>query len=155
VLVNSHDGSSSSYQMFAGLFRLVCTNGLVVAAGAVDEIRVPHTGNVVGRVIEGAYSVVEEFGRVRESAAEMKAIALQPAEQQAFGRAAIVAKYGEETAPVTVEQVLEPRRAATPAPTSGRPSTACRRTWCAAACVPAARTAAGCVRAKSRASART
>lgn len=111
VLVNSHDGSSS-YQMFAGIFRLVCTNGLVVAAGNVDEIRVPHSGDVVGRVIEGAYSVVEEFGRIRESAGEMKAIRLQPAEQQAFGRAAIVAKYGEETAPVSVEQVLQPRRSA-------------------------------------------
>jgi hypothetical protein len=110
VLVNSHDGSSS-YQMFAGLFRLLCTNGLVVAAGTVDEIRVPHTGNVVGRVIEGAYSVVEEFGRVRASADAMKAIELRPAVQQAFGRAAIVAKYGEETAPVTVDQVLTPRRA--------------------------------------------
>lgn len=109
VLVNSHDGTSS-YQMMAGLFRLVCTNGLVVGS-SVNEIRVHHSGNIVGRVIEGAYTVVEEFGRVQASAESMKAIELSEGEQRAFGQAAIVAKYGEQDAyPVTVDQALLPRR---------------------------------------------
>lgn len=108
VLVNSHDGTSS-YQMLAGLFRLICTNGLTVGS-SVNEIRVHHSGDVVGRVIEGAYTVVEEFGKVQASADTMKAIELNVGEQRAFGQAALVAKYGEQTAPVTVDQVLEPRR---------------------------------------------
>lgn len=109
VLINSHDGTSS-YQMVAGLFRLICTNGLMVGS-SMDEIRVHHTGDVVGRVIEGAYTVVEEFGRVQAQADSMKAIALTDGEQRAFGQAALVAKYGEQPAyPVTVDQVLQPRR---------------------------------------------
>jgi hypothetical protein len=63
-LVNSSDGSSS-YQMFAGLFRLLCNNGLMVACGVSSEIRIPHTGNVLDRVIEGAYTVVADFDKVR------------------------------------------------------------------------------------------
>lgn len=112
ILINSHDGTSA-YQMMAGLFRFVCANGMVVAAGTVDEIRVPHSGDIVGRVIEGAYSVVEEFGRVRDAAAGMKAITLSDGEQRAFGQAALVAKYGEQAAyPVRVDQVIEARRSA-------------------------------------------
>lgn len=113
-LVNSHDGSSS-YQMFAGLFRLLCNNGLMVACGIATEIRVPHSGDILGRVIEGAYTVVSDFDKVRENADRMKRITLDAGERQAFARAAIVAKYGDleegKTAyPVTAEQILTPRR---------------------------------------------
>ena len=66
VIVNSHDGSSS-YQMMMGIFRLVCSNGLVVQDDTVSDIRVPHRGEVVERVIEGAYEVLrhEVLGRDR------------------------------------------------------------------------------------------
>ncbi|MDE9567420.1 DUF945 domain-containing protein, partial [Xenorhabdus bovienii] len=61
ILVNSHDGSSS-YQMIPGVFRFVCNNGLVCGE-TFGDIRVPHKGDVVGKVIEGAYSVVDMFGK--------------------------------------------------------------------------------------------
>lgn len=112
--VNASDGSSS-YQMFAGLWRLLCNNGLMVACGVSTEIRIPHTGNVLDRVIEGAYSVVADFDKVRANAERMKAITLDAGESLAFARAAIVAKYGEldegRTAyPITAEQALAARR---------------------------------------------
>jgi hypothetical protein len=53
ILLNSHDGSNS-YQMIPGVFRFVCNNGLV-CGGTFGEVRVPHKGDVVGQVIEGAY----------------------------------------------------------------------------------------------------
>ncbi len=113
-LVNSHDGSSS-YQMFAGLFRLLCNNGLMVACGVSTEIRIPHTGKVLDRVIEGAFTVVADFDKVRDNADRMKAITLDGDESRAFARAAIVAKYGDledgKTAyPITSEQALATRR---------------------------------------------
>jgi hypothetical protein len=52
ILLNSHDGSSS-YQMIPGVFRFVCNNGLV-CADTFGEVRVPHKGDVVGQVIDGA-----------------------------------------------------------------------------------------------------
>lgn len=111
ILVNSHDGTSA-YQMLAGMFRFVCCNGLVVGNN-IDEIRVRHSGNVVDQVIEGAYRVVEEFDRVEASAERMKAITLSGGEQQAFARAALVAKFGETetgTFPIVEAQVLRPQR---------------------------------------------
>ncbi len=62
ILLNSHDGTSS-YQMLPGYFRFVCQNGCVCGQ-SLGEVRVPHRGNVVDRVIEGAYEVVGVFDRI-------------------------------------------------------------------------------------------
>ena len=40
ILLNSHDGTCS-YQMLAGMFRFVCSNGLV-CGDTVADVRVPH-----------------------------------------------------------------------------------------------------------------
>ncbi|EFO0652189.1 DUF945 domain-containing protein [Escherichia coli] len=61
ILLNSHDGTSS-YQMLPGYFRFVCQNGCVCGQ-SLGEVRVPHRGNVVDRVIEGAYEVVGVYGK--------------------------------------------------------------------------------------------
>lgn len=111
ILVNAHDGTSS-YQLFAGVFVFVCTNGLIVPNGMASEVKVPHKGDVVRSVIEGAYSVVSDFDKVRENRETMKAIELTPREQEAFANAAIVAKYEPEegkAAPVTPAQALQAR----------------------------------------------
>ena len=65
ILLNSHDGTSS-YQMLAGMFRFVCSNGLV-CGDTVADVRVPHKGDVAGQVIEGAYQVLHGFDRALES----------------------------------------------------------------------------------------
>src|SRR6202044_1687001 len=46
VFLNSHDGTSA-YQLRMGLFRVVCTNGLIVSKGAFPARCVSHRGNVV------------------------------------------------------------------------------------------------------------
>jgi hypothetical protein len=117
ILINSHDGASS-YQMLAGMFRFVCCNGLVVGE-VVDDIRIPHKGNIQGEVIEGAFRVLDEFAQVEEHTEAMKALQLQPPEEIAFATAALALRFGErrveETgghrpAPVTAEQLIEARR---------------------------------------------
>ena len=44
-----------------GLFRVVCTNGLIVSKGAFPAYCVSHRGNVVDEVIEAALKVSEQF----------------------------------------------------------------------------------------------
>ena len=108
ILLNSHDGSSS-YQMIPGLFRFVCANGMV-CGDSFGEVRVPHKGDVVDRVIEGAYEVLNIFDRVEEQRETMQGISLPKPAQQAFAHAALTYRYGEEYQPVTKEQILMPRR---------------------------------------------
>lgn len=82
ILLNSHDGSSS-YQMLPGYFRAICTNGLVCGQ-SFGEVRVPHRGNVVEKVIEGAYEVLGVFDRVEEKRDAMQSLLLPPPAQQAL-----------------------------------------------------------------------
>ena len=111
VLLNSHDGTSS-YQLFSGLFRYVCSNGLVFG-DTFSHARVHHKGQIVDRVIEGAYEVLDGFDLVRERRDGMRAITLDTAEQAIFARAALALKYEPDPvkpAPITETQVLAPRR---------------------------------------------
>jgi hypothetical protein len=113
ILLNSHDGTSS-YQMLAGMFRFVCSNGLV-CGNTVSDVRVPHKGQIIDNVIEGAYDVLDGFGLVRELRDDMRAISLRPAEAEIFARSALTLKYEPDPvkpAPVTESQILAPRRSA-------------------------------------------
>ena len=108
ILLNSHDGSSS-YQMLPGLFRSVCQNGLICGE-SFGEVRVPHKGNVVEKVIEGAYEVLGIFDQVEEKRDAMQSLILPPPAQQAMAKAALIYRFGEEHQPVSESQVLSPRR---------------------------------------------
>lgn len=109
ILLNSHDGTSS-YQMLAGMFRFVCSNGLV-CGDTVADVRVPHKGNVAEQVIEDAYEVLHGFDRAQASRDAMQAITLDNGEAEVFARAALALKYDETTpAPITESQILMPRR---------------------------------------------
>jgi len=108
ILLNSHDGSSS-YQMLPGLFRSVCQNGLICGQ-SFGEVRVPHRGNVVEKVIEGAYEVLGIFDRVEEKRDAMESLTLPVPARQAIANAALRYRFGEEHQPVTVSQLLTPRR---------------------------------------------
>ncbi|MBL0867035.1 DUF945 domain-containing protein [Pectobacterium carotovorum] len=108
ILLNSHDGSSS-YQMLPGLFRSVCQNGLICGE-SLGEVRVPHKGDVVERVIEGAYEVLDTFERIDEKRDAMQSLLLPPPAQVALAKAALSYRFGEEHQPVTAAQILAPRR---------------------------------------------
>lgn len=108
ILLNSHDGSSS-YQMLPGLFRAVCQNGLICGE-SFGEVRVPHKGNVVEKVIEGAYEVLGIFDRVEEKRDAMQSLMLSPPAQHALAKAALTYRFGEEHQPITEAQILAPRR---------------------------------------------
>ncbi len=112
ILLNSHDGSSS-YQMIPGMFRFVCANGMV-CGDTFGQIRVPHKGDVVGQVIEGAYTVLGIFDKVTESREEMKTLQLNAEEKQIFAEAALEYKYDPKCEgkhiPLTSDDVLRVRR---------------------------------------------
>ncbi|WP_193163258.1 DUF932 domain-containing protein [Enterobacter ludwigii] len=108
IILNSHDGASS-FQLLPGIFRSVCTNSLVCGQ-SFGEIRVSHRGDVVEKVIEGAYEVLGVFDRVEEKRDAMQSLILPPPALLAFAKAALHYRFGEEHQPITESQVLTPRR---------------------------------------------
>ncbi|WP_153141849.1 DUF932 domain-containing protein [Paraburkholderia agricolaris] len=112
ILLNSHDGSSG-FQLLGGVYRFVCQNGMV-AGETVGEVRVPHRGNIVQNVINGAFDVLDGFDLIREQKDGMRAVTLTHDEQHAFARSALALRYdptaAEAPAPITESQLLNVRR---------------------------------------------
>lgn len=110
ILLNSHDGSSS-YQMLSGVFRFVCSNGMV-CGDTLSDIRIRHKGNIIDNVIDGAFRVLDDFELINGQKDGMKSLTLNDGEQAAFARAALSLKYDIEVAPapITENQLLRPQR---------------------------------------------
>ena len=112
VLINSHDGRCA-YQLRAGLFRPVCTNGMLTAIGDFGLIHVSHRGNVVANVVEAAQRITREFGRVGEAVEQMRGTQLSGGQQLDFAREALALRFPDATEPpVQPAQLLERRRMA-------------------------------------------
>lgn len=115
VLVNSHDGTSA-YQLMAGIFRLVCSNGLVIGERQFD-LKVRHSGHkaIVDDVIDASFQVVESFPAVLESADSMKTVDVTRQQATAYATAALTMRYGQQDsgnipAPIEPAQLIQRRR---------------------------------------------
>lgn len=110
-LLNAHDGTSS-YQLHAGLFRLICENGLTVSDADWGSVRVGHSGrNILDKVIEGTYTVLDNAVQALEHAQELRTVSLDRDEQRIFGEAALRLRFDEETLPkVSGTEVVRARR---------------------------------------------
>jgi hypothetical protein len=109
VLVNSHDGASA-YQLMAGIYRLVCSNGMI-CGDTYDKVSVRHSGDVLDDCIDGCVRVVEDAETALERANSWRDIRLSTLEQSLLARAALGVRYGEDPAPITAEHLLLARRA--------------------------------------------
>ncbi len=113
VLMNSHDGTSA-YKLDAGIFRLVCLNGMVVKSADTGSISARHSGraDIVGEVIEGSFKIIEEAPKHAEAIQQFKMIELSPADQVAFASAALAVKGETAAETFSPELVLRARRSA-------------------------------------------
>jgi hypothetical protein len=113
VVVNSHDGTSA-YKVMAGLMRLVCLNGMMVSDREIGSVTVAHKGDVVSKVIEGSYTVIEESRRAIEAAQTWAGVSLSRDDRQIMAQAAHVLRFGdpegETDTAITPDQLLRVRR---------------------------------------------
>jgi hypothetical protein len=110
VLVNSHD-RSSAYQLHAGIFRLVCGNGMIAADTTFDRIAIRHTGFDPGMVVDASRQIINALPQLTAEVESFRARRLTPAESKAFAESAILLKYDDiQTAPIGAEMILRPRR---------------------------------------------
>lgn len=109
VALNSHD-RSSGFHLYAGLFRLLCENGLMVSDGAeIEPIRVPHTIRMVENVVDRSLELIKCIDGVYRLRGDMLATMLNPKQSIAFARQAVEFRP-PRAAILAPENLLVPRR---------------------------------------------
>ena len=108
VLINSHDGSTS-YQLKAGVFRLVCSNGLIVGDECFSR-KVKHQGDVINNVVKAANDLIEIAPISVKKAIEWQGVELKPEQSKVFAEVASTLKWEVDQVPLTPTQILKPRR---------------------------------------------
>ena len=109
VLVNSHD-RTSSYQIYLGIFRLVCTNGLIVASTKIESLKIRHSGSghLNRQILRIADKVSSEAPKVFNRISEYKTIDLDQDQQIDFATKA--RDILKTTLDVQPERLLRVRR---------------------------------------------
>ncbi len=88
VLINSHEGTSS-FRLLAGLFEVICENGLIVASEVYNATAIRHVGFTDSKVDAALAKLEGEIPQILETRAAWQGIALTPSEIEAFAKAAI------------------------------------------------------------------
>jgi hypothetical protein len=97
VFLNSHDGTSA-YQLRMGLFRVVCTNGLIVSRGAFPGYCVSHRGDIVDEVVAGALKLSERFESLAAQVERMEQRRMFKDEQLRFAERALALRFPDPAA---------------------------------------------------------
>jgi hypothetical protein len=108
-IVGSHDGGSS-FMAFSAWLEAICFNGLYFGEVGVS-INIPHKGDVIGQVLEGAFRVMASLGPVADWRGQMRQIPVSLEARIEFAREALKLRWQEE-APIMVTQLLERHRIA-------------------------------------------
>lgn len=112
IISNSHDGFHS-FKFMCGLFRLVCSNGLVIADEQFSKFSIRHVGydfEELQRIVASAVKVVEEK---MEIIGKMKETSLTAEQKEEFATKAVAIRKGDENVKLTTEEktaILEPVR---------------------------------------------
>jgi hypothetical protein len=110
ALINSHDGSCQ-YEISAGLFRKICSNGMFVSDGFSESFKTRHSGNIVNDVLEATYHVIEDFPKIGERIENFRSVDVTPQQQLIFAQAALQLKWEDiKDAPIEPKRLLEVRR---------------------------------------------
>ena len=109
VMVNSHN-RSCAYSFQAGLFRLICMNGMVVADSTLPTIRVKHIGDL-SEIENATYELIESIPTVQTKVNEFNKIEMMPNERLMLAESSLLLRYDElKDSPIAPETLLRTRR---------------------------------------------
>jgi hypothetical protein len=106
VLINSHDGKSS-FQFRAGLFRLVCSNGLIICTEDFGQMRMRHSGYSFSQLQGLINEMVMNIPNTIKTLNNFKEKELTEEEKVDFAMRAIQIRFRDEEVKVSTEDVLK------------------------------------------------
>ena len=95
LLTNSHDGKNS-FQFQAGLFRMICENGLVISTQDFAKVKIRHMGYTFEELQTQIRAMVELLPLTVESMNKMKQIRLNEEQMVEFATRALETRFNEK-----------------------------------------------------------
>ena len=95
LLTNSRDGKNA-FQFQAGLYRLVCSNGLVIADTQFEAVKMRHMGYTFEDLQEKIKEMVEKLPLTVESMNKMKAQEMEEEQIIQFAKDALNTRFKED-----------------------------------------------------------
>jgi hypothetical protein len=110
VLLNSHD-RGCAYQLHAGIYRRICSNGLVMSEGSFEAIRFRHSKLETDEVVRASFRLLEFVPKVGELVNRFRSRHLEVRESLDLASHAILLRYPSVAeSPVDAETLLKARR---------------------------------------------
>jgi len=114
LLTNSHDGMQA-FKFSVGIFRLVCSNGLVVADEKFSDFKIKHKGYSFEELRNVVRQAVEDLPNRVQVMNDMKSRILTETEKRKLAIDAMLIRAGVNTLQYdeeTIDEILEPKRQA-------------------------------------------
>ncbi len=108
IIMNSHSGACSFY-MSAGLYRLVCANGLVVSDATFETKKFKHSKNVVGNIIEGTYEVLNSVDEITDGMKKYNGLLINGTKRKEFVKRSLKA-IGKDPKAYSLDELIKPQR---------------------------------------------
>jgi len=95
LLTNSHDGKNA-FTFTAGLFRMVCENGLVVSTSKFEDVKMRHMGYSFEELQVKIKDMVEKLPLTVESMNKMQATELEEKKALDFAKKALQTRFTDK-----------------------------------------------------------
>lgn len=110
LLTNSHDGKNA-FIFTAGLFRVICENGLVISTQQFEDVKIRHMGYDFEELQKLIHEMVERLPLTVESMNKMKQVQLEEEQALEFAKKAVnIRLEQEEDFDVDLKELLNPTR---------------------------------------------
>ena len=112
LLTNSNDGKNA-FTFTAGLFRLVCENGLVISTEQFNDVKMRHMGYTFEELQLQIRAMVEQLPLTVESMNKMKSIQLSGEQAKELATKALTTRFTEDqikSVKIDLDLLLEPTR---------------------------------------------
>lgn len=112
LLTNSHDGKNA-FTFTAGLFRMVCENGLVISSDKFEDVKMRHMGYTFEELQSNIHNMVERLPLTVDSMNTMKQTILDQEQMIEFAKQAISSRFNDDeldTLNIDITELLTPTR---------------------------------------------
>jgi hypothetical protein len=110
LLTNSHDGKNA-FTFTAGLFRMVCENGLVISTQEFENVKIRHMGYDFNELQKTINSMVEKLPLTVESMNKFKQTELDQEQVLEFAKRALEVRFNDiENMDFDLDELITPTR---------------------------------------------